>query len=112
MATTSRNLRPTMIPWEPQGESAGGSHADQALGIALDAAGDAYITAITYSSDYPVTPGAAQQFLRGSGDFLRLMRPVRRSSKVSSAAADGRFPASRRGSIRRPSSPSPAGPSP
>ena len=36
----------------------GGSGQDQAMGIALDASGSAYITGFTVSADFPVTPGA------------------------------------------------------
>lgn len=38
----------------------GGSYHDQATGIAVDAAGDAYVTGQTFSSDFPTTPGAFQ----------------------------------------------------
>lgn len=38
----------------------GGSTEDQASAIALDAAGDAYITGATMSTDFPTTPGAYQ----------------------------------------------------
>ena len=38
----------------------GGTNNDSGLGIALDASGGAYVTGITYSSDFPTTPGAFQ----------------------------------------------------
>ena len=38
----------------------GGSQTDQGEGIAVNAAGDAYLTGLTYSSDFPVTAGAFQ----------------------------------------------------
>jgi hypothetical protein len=36
----------------------GGSDADRAFGVAVDAAGDAYLVGSTFSSDFPATPGA------------------------------------------------------
>ena len=41
----------------------GGSRYDEALGIALDAAGNAYVTGYTGSPDFPVTAGALQSGL-------------------------------------------------
>ena len=38
----------------------GGSGSDSGNGIAVDSAGSAYVTGQTYSSDFPVTPGAFQ----------------------------------------------------
>ena len=43
----------------------GGSGADAGRGIAVDAAGQAYITGDTASTNFPVTPGAAQSSLAG-----------------------------------------------
>ncbi len=38
----------------------GGSDVDESSGIAVDQAGNAYLTGVTYSTDFPVTPGAFQ----------------------------------------------------
>jgi hypothetical protein len=38
----------------------GGGNTDQGFGIAVDASGDAYVTGLTYSTDFPTTPGAFQ----------------------------------------------------
>jgi hypothetical protein len=38
----------------------GGSGAEEGFGISLDASGDAYLTGLTQSSDFPTTPGAFQ----------------------------------------------------
>ncbi len=44
----------------------GGSNIDAALGIARDAAGNAYVTGYTASPDFPVTPNVLQAALNGS----------------------------------------------
>src|SRR5712692_5194523 len=46
----------------------GGSQADQGAGVAVDAAGSAYVTGTTASSGFPVTPGAFAMFLGGTTD--------------------------------------------
>ncbi|HEV8428910.1 MAG TPA: SBBP repeat-containing protein [Pyrinomonadaceae bacterium] len=40
----------------------------QAFGIAVDTSGNAYITGVTSSAGYPVTPDSYQPFVRGSND--------------------------------------------
>jgi uncharacterized protein (TIGR03437 family) len=45
----------------------GGSENEAATGIAIDSAGDAYITGTTLSVDLPVTPGAFQPHFAGYG---------------------------------------------
>ena len=46
----------------------GGSWDDRAFGIAVDAAGNAYLTGWTYSSNFPTTAGARQRALGGGRD--------------------------------------------
>jgi Beta-propeller repeat len=48
----------------------GGSRGDTAFGIAVDTAGNAYVTGQTFSADFPTTPGAFQRILRGVGQTL------------------------------------------
>src|SRR5439155_1226495 len=43
----------------------GGSDGDSGFGIAVDAAGNAYVTGLTTSSDFPTTPGAFQATFGG-----------------------------------------------
>jgi len=46
----------------------GGSWDDRAFGIAVDAAGSAYVTGWTYSPNFPTTTGARQRVLGGGRD--------------------------------------------
>jgi uncharacterized protein (TIGR03437 family) len=55
----------------------GGSESDWADGIAVDAAGNAYVVGATASSNFPVTPGARQAALPGRvGLFLAKLDAV------------------------------------
>jgi hypothetical protein len=49
-------------------EDLGGSLEDQAFAVAADRSGNAYLTGITYSSDFPRTASAFQASNRGNGD--------------------------------------------
>jgi hypothetical protein len=56
----------------------GGSDEDGALGIAVDGAGDAYLTGFAGSTDFPVTLGAMQMTLKspgGTNAFLTKLNP-------------------------------------
>ena len=46
----------------------GGCGFDRGLGIAVDNSGNAYVTGLTESPDFPVTPGAFQTMLKGHGN--------------------------------------------
>jgi hypothetical protein len=48
----------------------GGSATDVGRGIAVDAAGDAYVTGFTFSGDFPVTAGAFQTVAQGNDGFV------------------------------------------
>ena len=56
----------------------GGSNTDQANGIAVDLAGSAYVTGVTFSGDWPTTPGAIDKtFNAGGGDaFVTKLDPT------------------------------------
>lgn len=60
----------------------GGSSADEALGVTLDAVGDAWIVGRTRSSDFPVTRDAWQGSLRGAVDGF-LARIAREGGKLT-----------------------------
>src|SRR5262249_44405844 len=55
----------------------GGTEAGQVgYGIAADAAGDAYVSGITYCSDFPTTPESYQPEYKGEGDaFVSKLKP-------------------------------------
>jgi hypothetical protein len=48
----------------------GGSENEDGRAIATDGSGNAYITGMTYSTDYPKTPGAFQTNFANSGDIF------------------------------------------
>src|SRR5439155_1546373 len=55
----------------------GGSGADEGLGIAVDGAGNAYVTGQTGSTDFPTTAGAfATSFNGGDDAFVTKLNPL------------------------------------
>jgi uncharacterized protein (TIGR03437 family) len=55
----------------------GGSGKETGVGVAIDAAGNAYITGSTNSSDFPVTPGVVQTTLTGTQNaFVTKLDPA------------------------------------
>ena len=55
----------------------GGTNGDGGLGIAVDTAGNAYVTGDTTSTDFPTTTGAFQTTYRGGGDaFVTKLNPT------------------------------------
>jgi hypothetical protein len=54
----------------------GGFPGEIGFGIAADAEGHAYVAGLTYSSDFPTTPGSFQPNLAGDGDgFISKLQP-------------------------------------
>ncbi|MEN3334800.1 MAG: hypothetical protein V7641_4165 [Blastocatellia bacterium] len=62
----------------------GGSGYDEGLGIALDAAGNAYVTGQTESGDFPVTSGALQSSFSSAGS-----NPLVADAFVTKLSGDG-----------------------
>ncbi len=55
----------------------GGSTYDEGHGIAIDASGDAYVTGLSYSSNFPTTAGSYQTVLGGYDDaFVSKLNPA------------------------------------
>jgi hypothetical protein len=70
----------------------GGSSFDYGLGIAVDAAGNAYVTGATCSTDFPTTPGAFQTALQGScGVFVTKLNPAGSAPLVYSTYLGGSY---------------------
>ncbi len=55
----------------------GGTGGDAAYGVAVDSAGDAYVTGVTASTNFPVTSGVYQTTNAGDGDvFVTKFNPT------------------------------------
>jgi hypothetical protein len=55
----------------------GGSDSDKAWSIAVDGGGNAYVTGVTFSADFPTTPGAYRASLDGQySAFLTKLNPA------------------------------------
>ena len=67
----------------------GGSDADFAKNLALDQAGNAYVYGYTYSSDFPVTPGAFQSSYKGLIDAFVVKMNAEGSAPVYSTYLGG-----------------------
>jgi hypothetical protein len=48
----------------------GGGQDDSGLGVAVNSAGEVYVTGTTKSKDFPIKPGALQPSLRGNADIF------------------------------------------
>lgn len=59
----------------------GGSNADEAYGIAVDASGNAYVTGLTASENFPTTPKAYKRAFQG-GDWDAFATKIKASGNV------------------------------
>jgi len=70
----------------------GGSGDDEGFGIAVDAAGNAYVTGLTSSINFPTTSGALQTAYRGSTDaFVTKLNPTGSGLVYSTYLGGGGF---------------------
>jgi uncharacterized protein (TIGR03437 family) len=71
---TSSQTAAMVVKLDPAGaqylyvRTVGGSASDAASGVAVDSAGNAYVTGTTSSPDFPITPGAQTGTLPGSNE--------------------------------------------
>src|SRR5207249_12098677 len=70
----------------------GGSAEENGLGIAVDAAGNAYVTGLTGSRNFPTTPGAFQTTFAGVEDaFVTKLDPTGSALVYSTFLGGGGF---------------------
>ncbi|MCG3160516.1 MAG: hypothetical protein JMDDDDMK_01585 [Acidobacteria bacterium] len=67
----------------------GGGGNDQALSVAVDAAGAAYVAGVTTSTDFPTTPGTSQTSFKGFSDGFVTRLNANGSALVWSSLAGG-----------------------
>ncbi|MCC5465376.1 SBBP repeat-containing protein, partial [Pelosinus baikalensis] len=70
----------------------GGSSLDQGIGIAVDTSGNAYVTGLAQSPDFPTTLGAFQTTFRGDGDAFVTKLNLAGSALVYSTYLGGSIP--------------------
>nr|MBA2564603.1 SBBP repeat-containing protein [Gemmatimonadota bacterium] len=70
----------------------GGTGFDNAFGLALDAAGNVYVTGVTNSPDFPTTPGAFDVTFNGGRDVFVSKLNAAGSALVYSTYLGGDFP--------------------
>src|SRR5207302_6042632 len=68
----------------------GGSVDDASRGIAVDTSGNAYVTGVATSTDFPTTPGAFQTTLKGNDAFVtKISVNTPAGTNVSVSAGNG-----------------------
>ena len=78
---TKMNAKGTALVYSTYLGGTGNPYGDAVKGLALDSAGDVYLTGITGSTDFPVTPNAYQAannaaFYNGQNAFLTELNPA------------------------------------
>lgn len=100
----------------------GGSAAENGVGVAVDGAGNAYVSGLTSSPDFPTTPGAFDEIHNGSSDaYVSKLNPAgsalvystllggTATDQTSSIAVDGAGNAHVSGETTSPNYPTTAG---
>ncbi len=67
----------------------GGSDRDQGMSLAVNSAGEAYVTGFTFSSDFPTTPGAYDESPNGERNVFALRLNAEGTSLVYSTVIGG-----------------------